>query len=304
MQTKQARTETSFRQYLLSSGRLPNTAQTYVSNLAMFWRACSAFEVTPYDADRRLVRQWISGRLEEGVSSARVYNDLAALRQFYAWLREDDYRDDDPTEGVKIKRTKSLPTRPLAADELTDMLLRGCREERDRLLVVWATATGMRVSELAEMVAEDVDWRAGEITVHGKGDKERAIPVPPLVLERLRLFLGLMPCGPVWLSLRRRRPMSGHQIRKVLYAIAERAGVREVHPHRMRSTFATAYLDQHADIQALQSVMGHSSIETTARYTETSQLRRAREQMRGLEIAGRLVRVAWDSEAGVGEVSA
>ena len=277
-----AKTSSAFRRYLITTGRSEGTASTYCSNLSLFARWCYKYECRPEVVDRAAVRSWLTERMTT-VSSARAHNDLAALRCFYAWVIEDGLRDDDPTAGVRVKRTKALPTEPLREDDL-DTLLASCTVERDRLILLMLAATGMRISELANLRAEDVDWRQGQIKVTGKGDKERIVAPNPDVLNRLHAFVGMFPAGPVWLSQRSRKPLSAHQIRKVVYDIAGRAKLQGIHPHRLRSYFATQYIEQFADIQALQGVMGHESLETTALYSQSTQQRRGLEQMRKFRI--------------------
>lgn len=266
-----------FTHYLRSSGRAELTARTYCSNLSMFWRWCHERETDPRLVDRSTIRQWVSERLG-AVGSLRVHNDVAALRHYYRYCREERWRDDDPTEGISVKRTRSLPTEPITWDEF-EALLEGCTTERDRLIVMMLAYSGMRISEIAGMTAEDIDWQRGLIIVRGKGDKERRIAPNPDVLRRLRAFLGMFPTGPIWLAKVSHKPLSGHQIRKILYDVANKAHVDGVHPHRFRSFFATEYIGQFADIQALQGMMGHESIQTTARYSEYTRERRGLEQM-------------------------
>ena len=276
-------TRRNFTRYLLSSGKAPNTASTYASNLSIFWRYCAQYEISPYDADRAMLRDWIASRLA-AVSSARVHNDLAALRLFFGWLRETRDRDDDPTTGVRVKRTKALPTEPLQQTDL-DQLLAACLDERDRLMLLMLAATGLRISELASLTAEAIDWQRGLIKVLGKGDKERLVAPAPDVLAQLHAWTGMFPTGPLWLSKHLHQPLSAHQIRKILYDVARRANLSSIHPHRFRSYFATQYIEQFADIQALQGVMGHESIETTARYSEATRQRRGLDMMRALKIS-------------------
>lgn len=278
-------TERYFRDYLRSSGKSERTTRTYCSNLLGFWRWCSRFECTPYLADRTLIRQWIGERLQK-VSAQRVNNDLSAIKLFYAWLRDTRDRDDNPAEGISVKRPKTMPTPPLPETDLV-ALLASCDSERDRLIVLVLAATGMRISEMAALEAEHIDWPAGIIKVKGKGEKERPIKPDATVLNRLHAYLGMFPSGPVWLS-QRGNPLSAHQLRKILYEIAARAKVPDVHPHRLRSTFATCYMDEHGDIQALQGMMGHESIETTARYSEFTRLKRGMDQMSRLSFVSRL----------------
>lgn len=274
-------TERDFRNYLITSGRSEGTAKTYVSNLSIFWRWCMRHECSPAEVDKATVRAWVADRKAD-VSDQRAHNDLAALRHYYAWLKDERLREDDPSEGVKVKRGKRLPTEPLAAVDL-EALLAACKNERDRLIVLMLAHTGLRISELAGLRCEDINWTAGEVRVIGKGNKERRITPNPEVLARLRAFLGMFPSGPIWLSLVQHRALSAHQLRKILYEIADRARVEDVHPHRFRALFATEYVEQFGDIQALQGMMGHESIETTARYSEYTRQRRGQEQMRRLK---------------------
>lgn len=267
-----------FRFYLKTSGKSEDTTRTYLSNVRGFWHWCRERETDARLVERTAIRTWLSERLEQ-VGSLRVYNDLAALRLFFRFVREDHLRDDDPTEGLSVKRTKRLPTEPLSRDDL-DALLSCANDERDRLLLLVLAYTGLRISEMARLTCEDIDWQKGTIRIRGKGDKERRIAPNPDVLRRLRAWLGMFPTGPIWYSKRQHNQLSGHQIRKILYEIAERARVKGVHPHRLRSFFATEYIDQFADIQALQGLMGHESIETTARYSQYTRERRGLEQMR------------------------
>lgn len=278
-------TASGFRSYLLSTGHAESTTFHYCHALSKFWRWCARYESSPCDVDRETVRAWISERLLQ-VSNTRVHNDLAALRCFYAWLREERYRDDDPTENVRIKRTRSLPTEPLSPAEF-DQLVAACNDERDRLMLLVLGAAGLRISELANMEAEHINWGRGSIKVQGKGDKERYVYPNAEVMGRLHAFCGMFPTGPIWLAKRTKKPLSAQQMRKIIYDIAERARLKGVHPHRLRSYFATEYIEEFKDIQALQGVMGHSSPETTARYSQSTRERRGMEQTRRFNPVGR-----------------
>lgn len=279
-------TLTYFRNFLLTSGKSPGTARTYCSNLNGFKTYCARYEIMPDEADRNLIRSFLTERLGT-VSAQRSHNDLAALKLFYAYLIDVRYREDDPTIGLRVKRPKSLPTKPLLDNEL-QALLSACTSERDRLLLLVMASTGVRVSELCGMTAEDIDWERGIIKIRGKGSKERIVAPTADVLGRLHAYVGMFPSGPIWLSQTHQTQMATQTIRNLLLRIAERAHVDGVHPHRLRSTFATAYIDQHGDIQALQGVMGHESIETTSRYTEYTKEKRGLQQMRSLRFVEEL----------------
>lgn len=271
-----------FRRFLITDEKTPETARTYVNNAGRYWRWCISHEACPETADKPIVQTWLAER-RASVSSGRVHNDLAAVRKLYEWLMDTGASTVNPTAGLRIKRPKVLPTAPLEGIDV-DQLLGACRHERDSLIVLLLVYSGVRITEFANMLPEHIDWRRGEIRIFGKGEKERLVAPAEDVMDRLRLFLGLFYEGPLWLSLRRKLPMSGHQIRKVIYRIADEAGLANVHPHRFRSTFATEFMEQFGDIQALQAAMGHESIETTARYAEYTKHRRGLEKMRRLQI--------------------
>lgn len=271
--------------YLLTAGKSPETVRTYVSALSLFWRWCEAQEECTQSASRDFIRAWLLQR-SATVSSTKLHSNLAGLRSYYGYLIEEGVRSDDPTKNLKWKRTESLPTQPLDVSDVA-RLLSACSHERDRLVVLLLVYSGVRITEFASMEADDIDWRAGTITIkHGKGDVARRVQPAPEVMGRLHVYLGLLPSGPIWRSLRDKKPMKAHQIRKVIYRITAKAGLEHVHPHRFRSTFACEFLDQfNGDIHALKGAMGHRSIETTSRYAKAAELRRGLDKMSRFRLA-------------------
>ncbi len=296
-----------FQRYLRATGGLRGkvatdvTVRTYVQQLRLFWAFCASHETTPYDADSRLCERWFERRRR--VSSASRTKDLAALRHFYAFLRREGYRDDDPTLDITVKRAESLPTRPQTVDEL-ERLLAACHHERDRLIILVLAASGLRIAELAAMRAEDVDWRGGAVKVHGKGRKERLVQLPPEVLRRLRLFVGIIDAdgqplraGVLWQGLHwPHRPQTTKELGRTLKKIGARAGV-EVHPHRLRATFAKHFIEEVGDLHELQRLMGHADANTTVRYLHWVERETALEHQAGLAVTQRLAAIAWPTRA-------
>lgn len=274
-----------YARHLLTTGKSQETVRTYTSALSLFWRWCEAQEEPVDSADRDLVRAWLLHR-STTVSSAKLHSNLAGLRSYFTYLMDEGVRPDDPTKNLKWKRSESLPTEPLDLPDVT-RLLRACEQERDRLIVLLLVYSGVRITEFASMQADDIDWAHGSIVIkHGKGDVARRVSPAPEIMGRLHSYLGLLPTGYIWRSLREKQPMKAHQIRKVIYRITERAGLEHVHPHRFRSTFACEFLDQFdGDIHALKGAMGHKDISTTARYAKAAELRRGQAKMKRLSLA-------------------
>jgi site-specific recombinase XerD len=142
--------------------------------------------------------------------------------------------------------------------------------------------TGVRIAELAAMQSEDFDWDQGLLVVRGKANKERLLSPPMETLNRLHAYLSMFPDpGPIWLGERNPQgPLSGHEVRKIIYEIAERAKIPGVHPHRFGAYYATEFVGRFKDIQALQAVLGHTSIETTQRYSQSTREMRGHAAMR------------------------
>lgn len=276
------------RRFLITDEKTTETARTYVNNAGRYWRWCLAHELSPTCVDKAVVQEWLAER-RATVSSGRVHNDLAAVRKLYEWLIDIQVIEHNPTLGLRIKRPKVLATPPLSPKEVGAMLA-SCRYERDSLIVLLLAYSGVRIAEFSNMHLEHIDWERGEIRIFGKGEKERLVAPSSDVMQRLRLFVGLFatepdPAGtPIWRSLKRKRELKSHQVRKIIYRIAEEAGLTKVHPHRFRATFATEFMEQFGDLQALQDAMGHESIETTARYSESTRRRRSIDKMRRLRI--------------------
>ena len=281
-----ALTASRFRGYLMTAGRSGQTFRTYSSNVHLFWRWCETNgEYAPL-ASRLLVRDWLNLR-RDTVNPTAAYASLAALHAFFDCIVDLGQREENPTKGMVMKRTATLPTLPLSEGEIR-VLFNACENERDRLIILILTYSGVRISEMTNIRLENIDWESGLITIpHGKGDKARVVSPAPEVMNRLRWIQGLFPegSGPIWMS-HWGKPLAAHQIRKIIYEIAKRAGVENVHPHRFRASFACQFLEQnHGDIHALKGAMGHSDITTTARYAEAVESARGMDKMRGLHVA-------------------
>ena len=150
---------------------------------------------------------------------------------------------------------------------------------RDRAILELMYGSGLRVSEVAGLTLDRVDLERGRVTVVGKGDKERELPLGDpagvAVAQWLSVRQALRPVTRVDLFINRRgRPIGPRDIRRLVgrYADATLSG-RRVTPHTLRHSFATHLLEGGADIRAVQEMLGHASVATTQRYTHVSRSR-------------------------------
>jgi integrase/recombinase XerC len=233
-------------------------------------------------ATRTEVRE-AADRAFAGAPATRNLN-LSAARGFYTWAVEEDLRADNP---VATLRTAKVPKRlpKLVDDErLTEMLrVYGDTplERRDAAIMAVFLSTGLRVTELCNLDVHDVD--SDEITVVGKGDKERWGLLDERAIAAVRRYLNvraeLRPVdAALFVSYRGKRldRFSVHAI------IADRgAGVS---PHMLRHTFATHLVRSDVDLETVRTLLGHESLATTQRYLHMDkrhikrQLKRAREE--------------------------
>lgn len=180
-----------------------------------------------------------------------------------------------PVRGSRLPRGRALGDGELSA--LVDACDPSTRAgARDRALVSLLCGAGLRRAEVVGLDLVHLQRERGELVgvrVRGKGNKERAVPLPDATGRALAAWLtvrGAEP-GPLFLPLARggapvRRRLSGGAVRAILQTIAARAGVGAFSPHDMRRTYVSTLLDEGVDIATVQKLAGHASVQTTARY--------------------------------------
>jgi integrase/recombinase XerD len=149
---------------------------------------------------------------------------------------------------------------PLEEDEI-EFMRKSCKSFEEELVVNVLLDTGMRVSELANLIEENIAWQRNCISLYGKGNKRRVIPMSSIV----RFYLSKL------FSKQSKVPLAMRTIQKYVKMVAERARIRKpVSPHVLRHTFAVTYLHKGGNLRALQAILGHSSITTTDIYLNYS----------------------------------
>lgn len=268
-------------------GLADNTLSSYRNDLEQFasWLAarlpasslisCGREELFAYLAARS---QPLPGR-KRGYSARSTARLLSALRHFYRLLQRDGHISEDPTLLVDApKLPRSLP-KALAESEV-ESLLRAPPDTslglRDRAMLELMYATGLRVSELVGLRADQVNLRQGVLRVTGKGGKERLVPIGEEASDWLQRYLGesrpVLVKGArvdaLFVTARRAgmsRQMFWNLVKK--HALAVGIASQRISPHVLRHSFATHLLNHGADLRALQMLLGHSSLSTTQIYT-------------------------------------
>jgi len=257
----------AFYRHLIAVGKTEATAQSYVAHFRVFYFWCHRREVAPADAAREAVERFIAEQRQR-VRPNTVNMRFASVRAFYGFLGLDER--DRPTQALQPKREEVLPFRPCTDAELA-ALFAACRSKRDLALIRIALVCGLRVSEVVGLQPAEVDEARGLIVIHGKGARQRLVAVDCATLDLIRQFLP-------W-RMKDGRPLTLKAAHQVMEEIARRAGVRG-HWHRLRTTFATRFLEATGDLDALQTILGHRDANTTRRYTYWVRENRALDQMR------------------------
>ncbi len=264
-------------------GAARNTLEAYRRDLADYDHFLGARQRSPRSAQREDVVAYLASLDAQGLAAASAARRLSALRQFHRFLCADQIRPDDPTRIVASPRARRPLPKVLSVAEV-DRLLSAAEAETEagatpakreaalRLYVLLELlyATGMRVSELVGLRRAAVMRDAAFLTITGKGNKERVVPVNDRARDAVKAWLALLPPGP-WLFPANGE--DGHLSRQVfardLKALAARAGIASarVAPHVLRHAFASHLLQGGADLRVVQTLLGHADIATTQIYT-------------------------------------
>jgi integrase/recombinase XerD len=228
------------------------------------------------------IRTYLATLAERGMRPATTARRLAAIRQFYRFLYLEGARGDDPTTHIDAPRQGRRLPKVLSEEEL-EALIAAARTrkgpEATRLLALLELlyASGLRVSELVTLSLASLAPDRTHLTVRGKGDKERMVPVGSAAREALAAWLAVRPYFVTDDSRRRwlfpSRGRSGHltrqRVAQLLKAIAPEAGIdaSRISPHVLRHAFASHLVAHGADLRAVQAMLGHADIATTQIYT-------------------------------------
>lgn len=233
------------------------------------------------DADADMIRGWIVSLMEQGMQETSVNRKLSALRTFYKYLLRKGVVSVDPVRMVKgPKRKKPLPVfvKEADMDRLLDMSSFGEDFEgvRDRLILAMFYETGIRLSELISLGDADVDASKCVLKVTGKRDKQRYIPFGlslKKLIDEYRSLRDEFVEGIVSSFFVRRNGSPLYQMmvyRLVKQNLSKVVTLKKRSPHVLRHSFATAMLNNNAELQSVKELLGHESITTTEIYTHTT----------------------------------
>lgn len=207
------------------------------------------------------------------VEKTTLDNQRRAISAFFSWLTTEEYIDRNPM--LRIKRIKTDRRVKKAFTDMEIEQLRNNTESiKEKALMEFLLSTGCRVTEVARLHIQDIDFNKGEAVVYGKGDKERVVYISDQSMYYLKMYLEYRKeeqSTSVFLN-RNHYGMTKHNIEVLFNKMGKKAGIKKVHPHRFRRTFATKALRRGMSLQNLQKIMGHEKIETTMGYCDVAEI--------------------------------
>ncbi|GEL14423.1 site-specific tyrosine recombinase XerD [Pediococcus cellicola] len=268
---------------LVERGLSHNTIISYGQELKEFFEFLKIQKINSFDRiDRYTILNYLKHCDAEQKSRNSIIHTVTSLRQFFDYLVTENKINSDPM--LKIDTPKSAHHLPqvLSATEIQALLNVPDTHKklgvRDRTLLEVMYATGLRVSEVANLKLDDLRLEMGLITTIGKGDKQRIIPIGDVAIHWLEDYLD----GARQILLKGRtsdyvflnnhgNQMTRQGIWKNLKAMVRKAGItKDVTPHTIRHSFATTLLENGADLRTVQELLGHADISTTQIYTHVT----------------------------------
>lgn len=224
-----------------------------------------------------------TGPQKKGLTGHTINCYLRAIRAFWSWLIAEEIIDANPFDRVKVPRAPKKVIVPFSEEQLRALLraidIKSPISIRDSTIIQTLLDTGMRVTELTGLEMENVNLVQRCLKVHGKGSKERIVPIGVTVQKALAKYINRcrpQPMYPLSNNLfltRDGMPLTPNRIQSIVETYANRAGIKGVRasPHTFRHTFAISYLRNGGDVFTLQRILGHETMDMVRNYVTLAQ---------------------------------
>ena len=275
-----------YRRHLERRNFSPNTTTNYLSSIKQFvlW-----IDMPVETAGHPDISAYIDHMLNEGMSPQTINSNLFRIRGFYGYLHYDKgLQIDNPVrKGIGLRLPKPLPL--YLRDEDVDKFFSVIKKPRDRAMFRIMLRCGLRVQETADLTMDAIDMKTQHLIVYyGKGGKGRLVYLSNDAKEALSRYLRRRSgsrAKKIFLVEKgtyKGRPLSVRGIRKRMEYYAKKSGVK-ISCHRLRHTMATQLVNVDTNLVTIQSLLGHSNITTTERYSKIHSTKRKRDYFRAME---------------------
>jgi len=225
------------------------------------------------NTDYLTLRKYLVVLKEQKLNNVSISRRLSCLRSFFRFLNRENYLKNNPMVNISSpKKEKHLPlflTEGEVTGLIDSVISRDEMGLRDRAILETFYSTGVRISELAGLSIDNIDFIGAVVKVFGKGKKERMVPIGDTALGAIRNYLDKRAKQPeaVFLNKNGKR-ITDRGIRGIVAKYLRLASIRQgVSPHTLRHSFATHLLNRGADLRSVQELLGHANLSTTQVYT-------------------------------------
>jgi integrase/recombinase XerC len=275
----------AFREYLqLEKNYSPHTVLAYWNDIVSF-ESFNSLHFDQYDIDQAnysQIRSWIVSLVDAKVSNVSVNRKMASLKAYYKFLLKTKQIEASPLLKHKALKTPKKIQIPFSEKEVDAVLMYmqnpvGFEAVRDKLIVDLLYTTGMRRTELIHLKLANVNFGASTIKVLGKRNKERIIPILPVINCQLESYLkernglgNIIDDEYFFLSKKGVKINESFVYRLINSYFSTVSEKVKKSPHILRHTFATHLLNNGADLNSVKELLGHSSLASTQVYTHNS----------------------------------
>ncbi len=265
----------------IEKGLSDHTARAYSFDLMHYLEFLESQKISDFsDVSIQTVLKFVFYLNDLGYAPASLAQMISALRSFHEFLVDEGKTESDPTENLdspKLRRKIPVVLTPQEISAILDQPdIHTPLGLRDRAMIEFGYATGVRVSELIQIKQKDIFFDVDFVRVFGKGSKERVIPFGKISKKYVQMYqqtvrsklyrVGIS--GDILFLSRNGRPLTRMAYFVILKKYAQMAGIsKNVSPHTLRHSFATHLLEGGADLRAVQVLLGHADISTTQIYT-------------------------------------
>ena len=261
----------------------PQTVQTYEDSLREFESYLTFREdgLSFEAVDTDLIRDWMESLMDRGNNASTINKKLSALRSFFRYALKRKLVEKDPAHAVVgLKKPKPLPqfVREGEMDRLLDNVEWGddYKDVRARTLLLLLYETGLRRSELTGLDDGDIDFETSQLKVTGKRNKQRIVPFGEELAREFEAYLNAREelqgvKDPMLFVNENGAAVTESQVSNLVKKyLSMVTTIEKKSPHVLRHSFATAMLNNHADLTSIQKLLGHESVATTEIYTHVS----------------------------------
>jgi integrase/recombinase XerC len=275
----------AFQDYLqLEKNYSLHTVNAYINDLLFFQEFLKNnfdHEVLE-DINYSMIRSWIVSMVDNGISNSSVNRKISSLKSFYKFLLKIKQIESSPLLKHKSLKTPKKLQIPFSEKELDNVLNNikypdGFDGIRDKLIIDLFYTTGIRRVELINLKLQNVDLSNNTLKVLGKRNKERILPILPIISKQIKVYLSeraqlesIKENEYFFLMLKGVKLNDSFVYRLINYYFSNVSEKVKKSPHILRHTFATHLLNNGADLNSVKELLGHSSLASTQVYTHNS----------------------------------